>query len=95
MSHKNNVGFVKKTVSEKYAVSLTYTSDDIGSENTISDAEVSCSGLTLGTPNIDGLVVEFSVAGGEADSAYDIKVTITTSDGMTLINYVNVSVIAD
>jgi hypothetical protein len=95
MIHRNTVGYTRKTVSEKFAISLTYDSDDIGDGNSISEAVVTCSGLTLGTPNIDGLVVEFSVAGGTAGTAYQIQVKITTSDGSVFIHYVHLNVGSD
>lgn len=96
MTHKkNNCGYTHKLVSEKFGISLTYSVDDIGEGNTIASATAVCAGLTLGTPSIDGLVVEFSVAAGAKDVTYDIKITINTSDGMTFINYVQISVYSD
>lgn len=52
----------------------------------------SASDLTIGSPSINGEIVEFSVSGGISCGRYIIKVTITDSNDQVLEGHGNLNV---
>lgn len=78
---------IEKQPSEVLNCSMDFTNYVNSSSITISSPSltVSPSGLTLGSPTVDGLFVEFTVSGGTDGYNYRIQCTVTTSDNETLI----------
>lgn len=78
------VGTIKKAVSEKYAIGLTYKAPDLAAGETISTVTVAITpaGLTaVGAPSIDGLSVYQIVEGGASGVDYSVLFKVTTSAG--------------
>lgn len=83
---------ITKKAGEKLAVAMDFSAD-MGSTATISAitsvTSVVCNGgvgdLLLTEEEVAGQSVNFFVAGGTAGLRYEVRVTITTSEGETLI----------
>jgi hypothetical protein len=53
---------------------------------------VTPSGLTLASPLVEGNVARIRVSGGNAGSTYQIKNTVTTAQGLVLVEIVPMSI---
>jgi hypothetical protein len=92
------LGEVKKKVSERFGVEITFQDPDIKTSETITLVETSVlpAGLTLdGDPSISGNTVKQNIKDGVADQIYSLCFKVTISSGNVYLDYVNVTVGSD
>ena len=78
-----NLAWIEKGANEKFAVGLEYVAPDLEAGETITDVSVSVipTGLTVGTPVVDGAKVKVSIEGGTLAQTYRVQFRVTTSAG--------------